>query len=381
MGYYIIYNNELYFQVYYGSGSMRFLRFSILPSFNNAVRFKTYTGKSLKDAGCTSFIGLYFGYYYGISEAAGDVPAADVDDFVDTVGGGTITPERTDAEDLIGQLQAIGILGDNPELGLNDEGEIVSADGVDLSTLENLLNQLLEGQIQFEDFEGYLQQITQLLGKSNVNTSSIEKIQSNILAYEAEQSKSLADLKSAIASSLEYDKSQAQSLADIQANIQSIADALTAAQEGEIDKTTDEIDSVIVDHAGLAEATAIANNLGIVKQCQALIGNVLDSGRYTTNAPNFQFYYDSNKDGEQELYTALDLSFLDTPLTNQNLVDKSRFQKSMTVREFIQLLIIFMCYFGFFIKMLRKLPGLVGGAESVGGSAMEMESLNRQGKL
>ena len=143
-------------------------------------------------------MGLYYGIYYGTSEAAGDVPAADVDDFVDTVGGEELNFERDPEEELVGQAESLGILGDDPMLTLDENGNIVAADGIDLSKLEDLLNKILEGQIQFEDFEGYLQQIIQLLGKSNTNTSSIEKITQNILEYEMKAAGNFALLKSAM---------------------------------------------------------------------------------------------------------------------------------------------------------------------------------------
>ena len=60
------------------------------------------------------------------------------------------------------------------------------------------MNQILNGQIKFEDFEGYLQQIIQLLGKSNTNTSSIERITQNILDYEIKVVGSFDMLKAAM---------------------------------------------------------------------------------------------------------------------------------------------------------------------------------------
>ena len=63
----------------------------------------------------------------------------------------------------------------------------------------------------------------------------------------------------------------------------------------------------------------------------------------------------------KEVYTALDLSFLEAPLTNENLEDKGRFNGGLTVREFLQYLMIFLCYILFGIKVIKKLPGLIGG--------------------
>ena len=105
------------------------------------------------------------------------------------------------------------------------------------------------------------------------------------------------------------------------------------------------------------------------------MNNILDPQEYSSGAPNFEFYYDSDKDGVAETYNAFDLSFLETPLTNANLKDKRHFTQPMTVREFIQYLIIFICYVGFAIKVLRKLPGLFAGGESTAQDGLTMQAI------
>ncbi|MBQ9385211.1 MAG: hypothetical protein IJT87_13350 [Ruminiclostridium sp.] len=329
-------------------------------NFNNGnmIYFmKSADGHSPQDDGCKSWVGVSCGAWICTDPNVTENYPGEFtpNDLIQTTGGETVNINRTDAEDTIGKAISSGIGNENSLIGFDENGNIVSFAGIPIDTLKEALNKIATGEngqsINFDSIEGYLQRIIEILGEINASQAGVQE---NV---------------------------NGKTLDEINENVKTLADAMTEAKEIDIDKTYSETDSIVVSHVGLKEATEIATKLGIVKQCQQLFSNILNSDKYSDSAPNFKFYYDSNKDGDYETYTAIDLSFLEQPLSNANLADKRRFQKNMTVREFIQLLMIFICYVGFFLKLIRKLPGLLGAGESTGGDALEIQSLRQQGKL
>ena len=276
----------------------------------------------------------------------GDIAAVD----------GINTDSLNDNIRTIARAQELGLISDNPEITTDAEGNITAVDGIDIKQLEKLVDDIGEEGLSFEDFEEYYKQIVKLLQASNTDTASMKSILNNIRSKEQSIGADISKINSAV---------------------KSIAEAITAEVEIEDEAVKTDMYYTIVEHTGLAEAETIANGIPIVGQVKTLLNNILSGGNYNGSAPNFYFYWDSNGDGLQEQYCALDLSFLETRLTNDNLDDKNRFQKSMTVREFIQSLLIFICYISFAVKIIKKLPSLIGGSDgfdgdinTVNGSAM-----------
>lgn len=249
-------------------------------------------------------------------------------DFSTTVGGGSVSIPRTDEENTIGNAMELGLIDGNSTLTFDENGRIIAADDVQLLKLQELIDKIGEGNLQFEDVQEYLDLITQLIGAGNLTAS---------------QQKALLD--------------------NINANISSLTAVMTATDT--VSDTTTDFSTLLVEHTGLLESQQIVSTaLPCIAQTRTLVDNLFKYTQSNTAPPNFSFYWDSNDDGISEKYTLMDLSFMEQTLTNSNLSDKGRFQKSMTIREFVQGLIVLIVYSGFAIKLLRKLPGLFSSSES-----------------
>lgn len=97
----------------------------------------------------------------------------------------------------------------------------------------------------------------------------------------------------------------------------------------------------------------------LYEQCKKLISNVWNYNS-TASPPNFKFYYDSNGDGVSEEYNVLDLSFLETQLTNENLADKSWFSNPIRIIDLIRWLTALVIYSLFVMRLIKRLPGFYG---------------------
>lgn len=346
-GLYILYNDTLYYCVessytdYARGGSSN--SYLISPSGFN--RFTDANGIALSSV-YTSGDSYSQGFYYNkTGEVAFDRPQVttiDDSEFTTTTGGGTVEIPRTEEEDIIGQALGLGLINPDSALEFNEDGTIAGADGLTLAKLQELIDMIAEGKLDFESIQEYLDLITKLVASGNYTATEQKVILDNIEAL---------------------NQASAKSLEEINAAVLAISQALTL--EGELEDVETEFSYLDVEHTGLVEAETIVNTaLPIVGQAKQLVTNVFNSVDESSEVPNFNFYWDSNKDGEVEKYNFFDLSFMEQPLTNANLEDKSRFKDSMTIREFIQSMIVFFVYLACLIKLLRRVPGLLGSSES-----------------
>ena len=326
-GCFIIYDNDVYFNCYYNHSSnynaSKDMFVDRLSEANNGYYYKLFRNVddvSLYDAGLTtksSFIGLLMGCYSWTVPGSNKYPTDNNDlaenDFIDISSGGTLNPGKTDDESTIGSAISLGLISDDPTLEFDDQGNIISADGISLATLENLVQELIDKTYSFESFEEYLQTITQLLQAGNVNTDQIDDVLNALRSWEASQSDALDTLNE---------------------NVATIADALTATYEVEDDH--EEMDIYNVEHGGLSEAVTIVDqSMPFVQQMKNLILNIFDSNHFNNSVPNFHFYADFDHDGNNERYNAFDLSFMETTLTNENLEDKERYTQPVAISGFI----------------------------------------------
>lgn len=353
-GVYIVYNNDIYFL---GGKSNSSTSPTLDQLYVNQTKFSLYTspsGVSLSSvlSNNNDVLGCPCGVYYRsddtIDSLYPSITYSD-DDIYTSSSGATVDYPLTSYEKIAADAYKLHLADENSEFTIGSDGEITAIDGVDLSTLENLVQQLADSQYSFSDIESYLIAIQTLLENGNADTETIACILENVRSYEQQN---------------------ANALSQINANIASISDTLT--MEGEIENTQQEFSFVVGEHTGLAEANEFVSQWTLVNQCKGLLYNILNGDRFTDNPPNFHFYYDSDGDGVQEVYNAFDLSFMENRLTNTNLEDKSRFNQPITVREFIQGLIILFCYVGFVINLLRKLSGLVTGGESAASTGLDI---------
>lgn len=347
-GNYILYDGVVYYLEgsYYGSPR----DFSVTLEVNQSQfsRFVSLDGVALSDvySGGSISVGAVFNTTNEIQAA---VPSKSISesDFITSVGG-TFEIPRTDEEKIIGNGIELGLVNPDSTISFDESGNITAVDDIEIAKLEELIEKISAGNLELEDIQSYLDLITKLVSSGNMTATEQMIILDNIATLTEIQNKDISDIKN---------------------SVKSIADSITA--EGAAEDVDSDFGYLQINHHGLIESQTIINTaFPFVAQSQQLINNLFDYSSNSTDIPNFSFYWDSNKDGIQERYTLLDLSFMEQVLTNDNLEDKNRFMKSMTIREFVQALIVLVIYVGFSIKFLRKLPGLFGSAESVSDNAI-----------
>lgn len=370
-GSYIVYNNEIYYMAFTDVGT----EYSTHPGVpicgimydSNIASYYTSDGKCLADNinSKSDLVGCFAGMYFYKSPDVTKYPEntiAPSELMSEGIQGVSLEPEMTVPETLISQAIKEKLFPEEIPIELNENGEIVGANGIDINTLQQILSKLNSGEnIKFDDIKSYLEAIKAACEGTNLDTGKIQSIL-NTVATQMVTAKDIDD-----------------ALKDINEYLKSLSEALTIPQEAELELTKPDIDADMwtIRHTGLPESKFIVDRIPIIDQCKEFLNNLLDGDKYSTAPPSFSFYWDSDKDGTVEKYTALDLSFLETRLTNENLEDKRYFTSAMTVRQFIQYLIILICYTAFVLKMLRKLPGLVSGGESAGSDFLMTEKQNR----
>lgn len=189
-------------------------------------------GNSLEAAGAPSFNGLQMGFCYssalGLESHCPTIKTISDDDFITTTGGTTIEVPRTGDEQAIADGIKLGIVDEDGDIILDDDGNIVSIDGMPITKLIELIQQIaIDGSVSFDSIEEYLSEISRLLRLANVDSATMNTVISNLKELEQAQSKDIAD---------------------INANVAAIAEALTASKEITADKTFEiETPSTIID--------------------------------------------------------------------------------------------------------------------------------------
>ncbi|MCM1334596.1 MAG: hypothetical protein NC084_00060 [Bacteroides sp.] len=267
------------------------------------------------------------------------------DDFTTTTGGEAVSQEfpLTGAEKIAGSAINMGLVSSDPPLTIGEDGTITKIDDIPVEKLESILDAITSGDLNLESIEDYLSLISTLVANGNLTSTEQRKILENVNANTAAGAKDLSQIREAL---------------------NELTEALTKEYEWEIDDSESEISWITAEHTGFTEAKQLTDELEAVTQSKQLLNNLLNKfDSADDRAPSFSFYWDSDKDGELEEYTVLDLSFMEQTLTNSNLKDKRRFKNgNMTVRSFVHFLIILVSYVSFAIKIIKKLPSLINGA-------------------
>ena len=94
-------------------------------------------------------------------------------------------------------------------------------------------------------------------------------------------------------------------------------------------------------------------------QCKELLNNLFNYNDVNT-PPSFKFYYDSDGDGTTETYDVLDLSVLETTLSNDNMQDKSWWVTDIKVIDVIRYVIAAILYGLFIMRLIKRLPTFYG---------------------
>lgn len=234
--YYVVDGTVFYCPVPAQSQSMN--RFVDMGSLTCSVLELIYNseGVSLADKGFTSLddlIGYQTGFYYTQLPDNNHVPTIPVNDFDNTKFTSSTTPgsveiPRTEGEQAIIDGINLGLITENPDLTIDENGNIVKIDGIDTTKLMELLQTIANnGTISFDSVEEYLQTITQLIRVSNADTKTMNTVISNLN---------------------ELTKAQNADIAAINANVASIAQALAISDTATADNTFDvDTPSTIID--------------------------------------------------------------------------------------------------------------------------------------
>lgn len=327
MSRYVLYNGKLYFFT-----ERNYVGYQYELGFGHSTAFSH--SKSIyysADGECLADVykeGSYFSYGFALNETgeiqSGSPTTAFVNDsdFTSQIGGGTVDIPRSEIEDLIKRAHEMGLAVPDSWIEFANDGSISSVDGIELAKLQELIDAVSAGNLGFENMQEYLDLLSKLVAAGNLT---------------ATQQKTLVD---------------------------NITKAITA--EHTLEDVKFENSYLTVEHTGFKEAKTLVDKLPIINQSKSLLNNLFETTnkneQYNGTVPNFSFYWDSNKDGVKEKYTLMDLSFMEQPLTNSNLADKGRFSSSMTIRQFIQSLIILIAYSLFMIKILKRIPSFLSGA-------------------
>ena len=135
--------------------------------------------------------------------------------FTVTSDGIAVDVPRTDEEQAIADGINLGLVDEDGNLILDENGNIVSIDGLNIDKLMQLIQQIADnGSISFDSVEEYLAEISRLLRLANVDSAAMNTV--------------IANLK-------ELEKAQSKDISDINENVAAIAEALTAAKEANLD--------------------------------------------------------------------------------------------------------------------------------------------------
>ena len=109
-------------------------------------------------------------------------------DFTTTTGGAISIP-KTIAETVIGNAIEMGLLNPDSVLGINENGEIVTADGIELAKLQEMVDGIAAGNLELENIEEYLSLISKLITSGNLtakeHTALLENIKTSTAAISA----------------------------------------------------------------------------------------------------------------------------------------------------------------------------------------------------
>lgn len=223
---YVIFNGDIYYHVLYTSNDHVYSRWF---GYNNFYSYYTgeYDGSSLdlyksSSGVCLSYVAtasdipsFYIGCCYTDKYTGASYPGQETiintDDFTTVTGGGEIDIPLTDAEQAVSDALAAGLLTGDSSLAIDESGNIVSADGIVIGKLSDIVDALKSGTLEFEDIQSYLQTISQLVQNGNLTAQQQKALLDNVNTKVADISGDISKINENIASiaeALEIDETQ-----------------------------------------------------------------------------------------------------------------------------------------------------------------------------
>lgn len=122
------------------------------------------------------------------------------DEFVTTTEDKSVEIPRTEEEDIIGQALGLGLINPDSALEFSEDGTIAGADGLTLAKLQELIDMIAEGKLDFESIQEYLDLITKLVASGNYTAAEQAALLENLKELEKAQVDELTAIKDAITS-------------------------------------------------------------------------------------------------------------------------------------------------------------------------------------
>lgn len=243
-GMYIVYNGQIYYNVTNAHSINQNGTFvSIGDCFveSSLRNFVNSSGESLASAGCVSSYGLQYGYFECTDPTVTTNIPANVreEDLQETSGGGELIIAPPAGSSIINSAIGAGILTPDSKLQVDENGNIIGADGLSLAQIEGLLNKIAEKETDFSSITGYLAAIQAATEGTNMSADQIAKIINNVKTAVDQNTTSISSINTTIAGVKELEEAQKAELEAINENTKVIADAITATQEITAEKKLD----------------------------------------------------------------------------------------------------------------------------------------------
>lgn len=240
-GYYIVHNNEIYYLASTEAGT----EYCTHPGVglgavmydSNMTMFYTSDGKCLADNinSKSELVGCFAGLYFYENPNCSGRPENDISPS-ELVGAGTagflINNDISPEERMIKEAIIAGILPEDFPIELNDRGEIVSVNGINMATIQQLLTKLTTDQIKFSDVQSYLEAIKNACEGTDATADQIAGMLASV-----ERNMVTPDvINTAIDGIKELEAANAEKLTNIEAYLATIAGAVAISETAEIPK-------------------------------------------------------------------------------------------------------------------------------------------------
>lgn len=208
---YVIFDGEIYYNVSFNSTTSSYSRTFIIPNFYNLdgsyngsmTAFISANGVPLSSVATESNISsFYVGYVYSTEYTGYAYAGAQIDtsDFFTTTAGGDTDFPLSDDEQSISDALGIGLINDDSALTIDENGNITAADGIAIGKLNDIIEMLKNGTLEFEDIQSYLKTISTLVANGNLTAQQQKVLMDNVNTKVADISGDISKINENIAS-------------------------------------------------------------------------------------------------------------------------------------------------------------------------------------
>lgn len=190
---YIVYNNQIYYYTAYAVSSTAYKRIFSFPllfrydgSFisDGLKSFYNASGQCLGDLGITKSQALTFkvGFCWAYEPVEFAYPTTIKSDDLSTTTTVGIDSDVgfSDGENTVSDALALGLISPGDILTIDENGDIVAADNIAIDKLQEILDAIKAGTIDFDDIKEYMQVITQLIGAGNLTADEQRRLLDNV---------------------------------------------------------------------------------------------------------------------------------------------------------------------------------------------------------